>query len=117
MTGPVVAGKIVDSCCKIWNSSCHGQGACALYDSDDFRFKRHIVEIGGKIFAIILYTIVLILARKKTDWSTDSPNAETEIISAEEEKLVHAKDPNRTLQNGFESDPIVKKKIDVDPTV
>ena len=73
MPGPVIGGKIIDSCCLMWRSSCLGEGACALYSNEDFRFRRHIVDITAKVIIVVLFVILVILARRKTDWSTQMP--------------------------------------------
>ena len=71
MAGPVVFGIVVDSACQIWSASCSGQGACALYDNNDLRIKYHSYQVISKVIAVLLQVLVLINARRKTDWSSD----------------------------------------------
>lgn len=71
LAGPVVFGMIVDTTCTIWSASCSGNGACALYDNDDLRIKKHTAEFVPKIFVIAIYVLVFLKARKKNDWTSD----------------------------------------------
>lgn len=71
--GPLVFGRIIDTACIIWSASCTDQGACALYDNDDYRIKKHSFEIVPKVITILLQLLVFLKARRKTDWSVDKP--------------------------------------------
>jgi hypothetical protein len=86
MAGPVVSGKIIDSCCKLWSSSCYGKGACALYDIEDFRFKKNFVELIAKCIVVIFYGICIWISRNRTDWSTDDD--EKDDIPEKEELMI-----------------------------
>ncbi|KAK3087448.1 hypothetical protein FSP39_006020 [Pinctada imbricata] len=101
MPGPVVTGKIVDSCCKMWGSSCYGKGACTLYDNYDFRFLRHIVEIAAKVVVITLYFVTMMLAKRKTDWSTGDRVYDKDITNEEGDELMNIKtDRKDAIENG-----------------
>ena len=76
--GPLVFGRIIDSACIIWSASCSDKGACALYDNDDFRIKKHSFEIVPKIITISLHCLVFWNARRKTDWNVDKPEVDDE---------------------------------------
>lgn len=76
--GPVIFGMIIDTSCSIWSASCSGQGACALYDNDDFRVKIVTVNLISKVLVAILHIIVFIKARRKTDWTKDDDQNEKE---------------------------------------
>ncbi|XP_048736475.1 solute carrier organic anion transporter family member 2B1-like [Ostrea edulis] len=89
MAGPVVSGKIIDSCCKLWSSSCYGQGACALYDIEDFRFKKYFVELIAKSIVVVFYGICIWISRNRTDWSTDD---DEKTDSPEKEELMMQSD-------------------------
>lgn len=34
---PIIYGAVIDSTCLIWETICEKQGACSLYNTDDFR--------------------------------------------------------------------------------
>ncbi|XP_021359718.1 solute carrier organic anion transporter family member 2A1-like [Mizuhopecten yessoensis] len=70
LPAPVLYGKIVDSSCEVWSSNCKGQGACAMYDIEDFRVKRATYGIIFCFMIICLQWVLLGLARKKKNWST-----------------------------------------------
>ncbi|KAK3087976.1 hypothetical protein FSP39_013011 [Pinctada imbricata] len=83
MPGPVIGGRIIDSCCLFWRSSCHGDGACAFYSNEDYRFKRHIVDAVLRVVIVVIYVIVTILSKRKDNWSTE--DTENEHDNSEEE--------------------------------
>ncbi|XP_061168483.1 solute carrier organic anion transporter family member 2B1-like [Saccostrea echinata] len=105
MIGPVITGKIIDTCCKLWSSSCYGKGACALYDIEDFRFKRYTVEIITKCVVVVLYGIIIWISRNRTDWSTE--DEEKNDLPEKEELMVRS---DKTKAEFEISDPIVKSK-------
>ena len=77
--GPVAFGKLVDTTCLLWSSSCSGGGACALYDNDNLRFRKHTFEIIPRIIALLFYIFVYFRARVKTDWTTDQARDADEV--------------------------------------
>lgn len=84
MPAPMVFGRIVDSSCRIWSSSCKDQGACAKYDLEDFRIKRTTFQIVCALIVLCLHSVNFFLARRKTDWSTgDDVIEEKKIPEAE----------------------------------
>ena len=87
MAGPVVFGIVVDSACQIWSASCSGQGACALYDNNDLRIKYHSYQVISKVIAVLLQVLVLINARRKTDWSLKHEDEGSEDLDAGEAML------------------------------
>ncbi|XP_061168478.1 solute carrier organic anion transporter family member 2B1-like [Saccostrea echinata] len=105
MIGPVITGKIIDTCCKLWSSSCYGKGACALYDIEDFRFKKYTVEIIAKCIVVMFYGVVIWISRNRTDWSTED---EEKNDVPEKEELMNGSEKTKVK---FEiSDPIVKNR-------
>lgn len=40
--GPIIAGRIIDSACLIWNIKCGRSGNCLLYDPIKFRYYLHM---------------------------------------------------------------------------
>lgn len=95
-------GQIIDTACIIWSASCSEKGACALYDNNDFRIKKHTFEIVPKLIAICLYVLVFFRARRKTDWSVDSSDSDEE-----EAGTAMMADPESELST-FPKDPIFK---------
>ncbi|XP_061168479.1 solute carrier organic anion transporter family member 2B1-like isoform X1 [Saccostrea echinata] len=105
MIGPMITGKIIDTCCKLWSSNCYGKGACALYDIEDFRYKKYTVEIIVKCVVVVLIGAAIWISRNRTDWSTEDD--EKNFIPEKEELMVGAE----KAQAKFEiSDPIVKNR-------
>lgn len=39
--GPIIAGRIIDNTCLIWNKKCGRKGNCILYDPIKFRYYLH----------------------------------------------------------------------------
>ncbi|KAK3087647.1 hypothetical protein FSP39_008716 [Pinctada imbricata] len=52
---PILYGKIVDTTCLIWQSSCAGHGACEYYDIGDFRWKFHTFGFVFKMIALLVH--------------------------------------------------------------
>lgn len=68
MPGPLIAGKVVDTTCLIWEKTCSGRGACALYDIFDFRVKLHGFSLLFRFIAMCCTITALIIVRKWKDW-------------------------------------------------
>ena len=59
LPAPIIAGYIIDSTCRFWQTSaCGTQGACLLYDVDGFRVKLHAVVGVFKLLAAALDVLV-----------------------------------------------------------
>lgn len=110
---PVVMGEIIDTTCDLWRSSCSKIGACAIYDNDSFRFKRHLVETSIKFVQVILIFLAFWFSRHKTDWSTEATfdinsrqKEEMELMNKEivilKPEFFVADDPIYTKRNGNE---------------
>ncbi|OQV15418.1 Solute carrier organic anion transporter family member 4C1 [Hypsibius exemplaris] len=55
LPGPILAGAIVDSTCKLWQvKSCGEKGFCLIYDTDDLRWKLHLVIGSVKLVQALL---------------------------------------------------------------
>lgn len=108
--GPVVFGNVIDTACRLWSSSCSGQGACALYDNDDFRVKMNTLCIIPKIIAFFIYICVLFISKNKTDWS-GAPDEEIydhgEVVKAMSDDEASDYKNGISLQN---NDAIVRTK-------
>ncbi|KAJ8321840.1 hypothetical protein KUTeg_000311 [Tegillarca granosa] len=48
MPAPIAFGKVIDTTCLIWKSSCGSQGSCQFYDIVDMRIKLHALTVGMK---------------------------------------------------------------------
>lgn len=107
MAGPVVSGKIIDTCCKLWSSGCYGKGACALYDIEDFRFKKYLVEISAKCVVVFLYGACIWVSRNRTDWSIDDDKDKEEKDGLPEKENLMNKSNETKLQFDIGT-PIVK---------
>ncbi|XP_076437791.1 solute carrier organic anion transporter family member 2A1-like [Babylonia areolata] len=59
--GPMLFGKIVDTCCLLWSSGCDGSGSCTLYDNLAFRYRYHFAFLGSRTLASLLYTLAMII--------------------------------------------------------
>ena len=80
-------GKLVDTTCQLWSSSCDGGGACALYDNDSLRFRKHTFEIIPRIIALLIYIFVYFRARAKTDWTTDQPLRDADDVDVKQSMI------------------------------
>ncbi|KAK3609328.1 hypothetical protein CHS0354_024870 [Potamilus streckersoni] len=107
LPGPVIFGKLVDTTCLLWKSSCGNIGSCAMYDTDLFRYLKAGYETILRVFTILVFIVVLLKALEKTDWNlgeTTAVPAEENIVFLEEKDL--AKTPTDWNPN-----PIYKLKI------
>ncbi|OWF52798.1 Solute carrier organic anion transporter family member 2A1 [Mizuhopecten yessoensis] len=101
LPAPMIFGSIVDSCCKVWSSRCQEQGACAKYDIEDFRIKRSSFEILCNLMVISIQCVVLFLARRKKDWSTEDKSGDIGL---------HETDgPMGNQRNNFERAPFIDR--------
>ncbi|VDI50018.1 solute carrier organic anion transporter family, member 3A [Mytilus galloprovincialis] len=86
--GPVIVGKVVDTCCRLWNSSCGGTGACALYDLVDFRYRRHALDLGVKLVATVFSFLAFMCARNRQDLKQKPVSKLEKTIIPEVEELM-----------------------------
>lgn len=93
MPGPIVTGMIIDTSCLTWSTSCRGKGACSMYDIEDFRLKRHLLEFCVRIVTLVMHIVMLYIAARHTDWSlleqqqtTAKPEMKSLMTSTEKEK-------------------------------
>ncbi|GAV05450.1 hypothetical protein RvY_15583 [Ramazzottius varieornatus] len=59
LPAPILVGKLIDSTCRLWaQNPCGTQGACWLYNADNFRWKLHasvgVVRIVTMILELLL---------------------------------------------------------------
>ncbi|KAK3576478.1 hypothetical protein CHS0354_028527 [Potamilus streckersoni] len=101
--GPVVFGKVVDTACILWRKSCLRQGACALYDNDDLRYKLVGLQVLLKILPVILFIIAFIKARRKTNWSIE----ERQLEDVETVVFLNEKEMKKTPTD-WDMEPIYK---------
>ncbi|KAL5014234.1 hypothetical protein ScPMuIL_008504 [Solemya velum] len=87
LPGPVIMGRLIDTVCEVWNTSCDRDGSCALYDIVNFRFRFIIFRFSMGVLAILIFSLAYFKSRNKTDWSTEE---RTEMIlnHPEGEKLM-----------------------------
>lgn len=86
MPGPLIAGKVVDTTCLIWETTCSSRGACALYDIVDFRVKLHGFSLLFQCLAMCSTITGLIIVRKWKDWP------HLKLYTQEKEEIVTNKD-------------------------
>ncbi|CAC5385092.1 unnamed protein product [Mytilus coruscus] len=104
--GPVIAGKVVDTCCRLWNTSCGGTGACALYDLVDFRYRRHALDLGIRLVATVFAFLAFMCARNREDLKRKPVSKFEKTIIPEGEELMEKSTAdehnygNRKLING-----------------
>ncbi|KAL3856589.1 hypothetical protein ACJMK2_011324 [Sinanodonta woodiana] len=101
--GPVVFGKIVDTSCILWRKSCLRQGACALYNNDDLRYKFVGLQVLLNIIPLILFIVAFIKARQKTNWSIE----ELSLEDVETVVFLDEKDMKKTPTD-WDVEPIYK---------
>ncbi|KAL8623212.1 hypothetical protein ACOMHN_066186 [Nucella lapillus] len=88
--GPLVFGRIVDSCCLLWSSGCDGGGSCTLYDLATFRTYYHTAFMCSRIVGCLFYIAAFIFVVTKN--VQFSPHHDHDVIPdtlpAEAEKLM-----------------------------
>ncbi|XP_060069119.1 solute carrier organic anion transporter family member 2A1-like [Ylistrum balloti] len=103
--GPIVMGMVTDTSCLTWSSSCRGKGACSMYDIEDFRLKRHVIELVVKVVVLIMHLAMYVIA-KRTDWSQYEEETITPKPEAEMLMITHGKSKSDWTEY---KDPIIKK--------
>ncbi|GAV01233.1 hypothetical protein RvY_11974 [Ramazzottius varieornatus] len=59
LPAPILAGKLIDTACILWQKSARGtHGACWIYDMDDFRYKLH-ASVACVYIVLLLLEIAL----------------------------------------------------------
>ena len=71
---PICFGFIIDTTCLIWNTSCSGQGACALYNAKNMRLRYYGVFLASRIAALLFVIFAYRKARTKYNWSVEEHN-------------------------------------------
>ncbi|XP_064596742.1 solute carrier organic anion transporter family member 2B1-like [Liolophura sinensis] len=60
-----VFGLVIDSTCSVWNRTCEGTGACALYDNQSLRFGYLGLWAGLKFLATVASVVGYLFERKR----------------------------------------------------
>ncbi|XP_046583949.1 solute carrier organic anion transporter family member 2A1-like [Haliotis rubra] len=94
--GPVLFGKLIDTTCRTWATSCSGSGACLLYDLRGFNLKYHTVFVVTRGSSVLLYIVALVIAKKKTrPFFLETPK----VDSPEKEKFIVKNGVNGDLRH------------------
>ncbi|KAJ8321697.1 hypothetical protein KUTeg_000168 [Tegillarca granosa] len=64
--GPILFGMLIDSTCRIWNSTCGVRGACSLYNITDMRMKLISADVVLNIISFALNVLTLICVTIET---------------------------------------------------
>ncbi|KAK7092008.1 solute carrier organic anion transporter family member 2A1-like [Littorina saxatilis] len=92
--GPIVYGRIVDSCCMLWSSGCDGGGSCSLYDLSVFRYRYHAIFFSTRIGCCLLYLTALLIAMYGRNKFAPQSDVIESTIAPEGEKLMLEKSLN-----------------------
>ncbi|XP_033727403.1 LOW QUALITY PROTEIN: solute carrier organic anion transporter family member 2B1-like [Pecten maximus] len=77
---PIAFGKIYDSVCLIWKSTCGVRGACGLYDIVNMRYRLVAIDVGCRACAFLLHMVALFIAtRQDKDDDSDEINKDTDM--------------------------------------
>ncbi|XP_046362544.2 solute carrier organic anion transporter family member 2A1-like [Haliotis rufescens] len=94
--GPVFFGKIIDTTCRTWATSCSGSGACLLYSLLDLKLKYHAGFCVTRGSSVLLYFVALFVAKKKKrPFYLETPKSD----SAEKEKFIVKNGVNGELRH------------------
>lgn len=91
---PIIFGRIVDTTCLIWKTSCSSRGACQHYDIVDYRLKFHSFGLVFKLMAISICCFGLWKVRNWPDWpqnkqvSDEMEKNQQEILVSVEKKVL-----------------------------
>ncbi|KAL3888230.1 hypothetical protein ACJMK2_000605 [Sinanodonta woodiana] len=80
----LVYGKVFDTVCLIWHTTCGKEGACSLYDNQAMRTKLISVDFGLKLVAFVSSVLALIFSIRK-DRTKNDKEMEVHILQDEEE--------------------------------
>ncbi|KAK3088861.1 hypothetical protein FSP39_024675 [Pinctada imbricata] len=83
---PIFYGKMVDTTCLIWQSSCEGHGACEFYDIEDFRLKFHTFGFVFKMLALFTSLFSLWKVWNWKHWESDCESNNEKINHSIPEK-------------------------------
>lgn len=56
--GPIIAGRIIDNACLIWNKKCGRIGNCLLYDPIKFRYYLHTSSAIFVLIAVLIQCVI-----------------------------------------------------------
>lgn len=59
--GPIVHGRVVDSCCLLWGPACGRPGSCRLYNLALFRYRHHLMFVGAHVGAFVAFGLALLI--------------------------------------------------------
>jgi len=62
--GPILFGTLIDSACKLWQTTCKKTGACLLFDTIKFRNLTYGVSLGFQLLDLIFVVILFVLVRR-----------------------------------------------------
>jgi len=48
----MIYGAVIDSTCRLLQQSCTRQGACLLYEQNNFRFRLHLITVGTQLGSV-----------------------------------------------------------------
>ncbi|XP_060081019.1 solute carrier organic anion transporter family member 2A1-like [Ylistrum balloti] len=78
---PIAFGKIYDSACLIWKTTCGVRGACGLYDIVNMRYRLVALDVGCRGCALLLHMVAFcITTRQDKDDDSDEMNKENADI-------------------------------------
>ncbi|XP_064596654.1 solute carrier organic anion transporter family member 1C1-like [Liolophura sinensis] len=60
LIAPIIIGYIIDTSCRLWNTSCSRAGSCDLYDVMDYRLKYHGLSAGGGVVYMLFYVLTYV---------------------------------------------------------
>ncbi|XP_069106405.1 solute carrier organic anion transporter family member 4C1-like [Argopecten irradians] len=77
---PIAFGKVYDSTCLIWKSTCGVRGACGLYDIVNMRYRLIAVDVSCRACSLILNMIAFFIATRQDRYNdSDENNKEKDI--------------------------------------
>ncbi|KAK7104127.1 solute carrier organic anion transporter family member 4C1-like isoform X2 [Littorina saxatilis] len=63
--GPILTGIVLDSTCRLWQSTCKGQGSCWMYDSNKMSLNLFFWWVGVKVTTLCFLGLAYLYYKKK----------------------------------------------------
>ncbi|XP_067672256.1 solute carrier organic anion transporter family member 5A1-like [Haliotis asinina] len=84
LPSPIVYGKVIDTTCSLWETTCGEEGACAMYDLPSLRYRVKGMDTGLQLLSSAGFFAAFILLRNGVvEEYSDSLEPQTQPVPAE----------------------------------
>ncbi|XP_046573018.1 solute carrier organic anion transporter family member 3A1-like [Haliotis rubra] len=85
LPSPIVYGKVIDTTCTLWETTCGEVGACAVYDIPSLRYRVKGMDVGLQLLSSAgFFAAFLLLKNGVANEYSDSDAPQTQAEAAED---------------------------------